>query len=240
MVRLLGGFMKNHTIFTDHDQNQDEQRFNPKLQQPKKPYSQDEYREIIKEAYKEGVRDGTQNGQPEDEKNLPVKYYHEERQAQLRSPPEDSERKKESKQRYDAIVARQDIEILRAKTVFPFTLFPDTLIIDTTKITVVRKQFFATEHITTIPLKDLADAQVQTALFLASLTVDYMPQSKSPGMIKPVTDEICCLRRTDAIRAKNILKGALVAKAEDIDIAKLTPEEVVNVVERFGRSEGVE
>ena len=66
-----------------------------------------------------------------------------------------------------------------------------------------------------------------------------MPQANSPGMNQTVEVKVASLWRKDAIRAKNILKGVMVAKAENIDIAKLSPEEVVTVIEQFGHSEGV-
>jgi ribosomal protein L4 len=66
-----------------------------------------------------------------------------------------------------------------------------------------------------------------------------MPQSTSPGMLEPVNVRIPNLRREDAIKAKNILKGVLVAKAEEIDIAKLSPQEIEEVLHKFGESVGV-
>jgi hypothetical protein len=80
---------------------------------------------------------------------------------------------------------------------------------------------------------------MQTALFLGSLIIKYMPQSNTPGMNEAVELRIANLKRKDAVRAKNILKGALVAKAEEIDIAKLPPVEIVKVIEKFGANEGV-
>ena len=128
---------------------------------------------------------------------------------------------------------------MRAQSVFPFTLFPDTIIIDTTKISISKKQLFATEFISTIPLKDLGDVTVQTVLFLGTISIKYMPQSSSPGMNEPIDVKIANLKRADAIKVKNILKGALVAKAEEIDIARLSPEEVEEVLHKFGESDGV-
>jgi hypothetical protein len=145
----------------------------------------------------------------------------------------------ENRQRFKSITARQDIELLRAKTVFPFTFFTSTIVIDTTKVTLATKQMFATEHVTTIPLKDLSDATIQTVAFLGTLMIRYMPQSNTPGMNEPINVEIPNLKREDAILAKNILKGALVAKAEEIDIAKLSPKEIAEVLHKFGQSEGV-
>ena len=145
----------------------------------------------------------------------------------------------ENKRRFRSITARQDIELLRAQTVFPFTFFTSTLVIDTTKVTLATKQMLATEYVTTIPLKDLSDVTVQTVAFLGTVMIRYMPQSNTPGMNEPVNVCIPNLRREAAILAKNILKGALVAKAEEIDIAKLSPKEIAEVLYKFGQSEGV-
>jgi hypothetical protein len=248
--------MKATTIFAD--QNEDEK---PKdKRDPKLVLSHDAYRKLVKEAYKEGFKDAlqenaenhntpAQDGALSEQKKQAKKEYRNRNltpdqkdgveEGEKEAVKEGAKRREETKQKLEAIAERHDVELLRATTVFPFTLFPDTIIIDTTKITIIRKQMFATEHITTIPLKDIADAQVQTALFLGTLTVAYMPQSTSPGMLKPVEDHITSLRRQDAIRAKNIIKGVLVAHSEGIDISHLEPEELVNVIEKFGTSVGV-
>src|SRR6266568_1273100 len=198
--------------------------------------SRDEYRQIIKDAYHEGREDARKEHAKKEEKesDKAIKLKGKEEAVRLHAKEQE-----ENKQRFKTITARQDIEILRAKSVFPFTLFPDTLVIDTTKVTIARKQLFATEYIATIPLKDLSDVNIQTVLFLGTLMIRYMPQSNTPGMNEPVNIRIPNLHRSDAIRAKNILKGALVAKAEEIDIAKLSPDEVVDVLEKFGSNEGV-
>ncbi|MBA3724654.1 MAG: hypothetical protein H0W89_07280 [Candidatus Levybacteria bacterium] len=256
--------MKSTVIFADKNQHEEEEKDVP-LSRPqnasKMTLSRDEYREVIKEAYKEGANDAMKQDKkdpslsPAQEEGLSEREHGENKEYRNRNLTADqkegvkegekeaakveAQKREETKQKLQAIAERHDIEILRAKTVFPFSIFPDTLIIDTTKMTIIRKQMFATEHITTIPIKDVADATVQTALFLATLTVSYMPQASNPMMIKPIEDHITCLKREDAIRAKNIIKGILVAHAEDIDIAKLTPEEIINVIEKFGGSQGV-
>jgi hypothetical protein len=222
--------------------------------------SSEEYKDAIKEAYKEGAKDALTENTPQHrtpaqkdglskdeqkinkeqrEKDLTLQQKEGVQEGEKEAAKMEAQKREETKQKLQAIAERHDIELLRAKTVFPFSFFPDTIIIDTTKLTIIRKQMFATEHITTIPLKDIADAIVQTALFLGTLIVAYMPQASSPGMLKPVEDHITSLRREDAIRAKNIIKGILVANAEGIDIAKLEPDEIMNVIAKFGGSEGV-
>lgn len=205
-------------IFTEADKS--DYKPAPTITMPR-----DEYKKRLKIAYMEGQREITNTSMQElrqEGKEEAIKTH--------------TKEKEENRQRVQSIIARNDIEIMHAYSVFPFTFFTDTLIIDTTKMSISKKQFFATEFITTIPLKDLSDVNVQTFLFLATLNILYMPQSASPGMNSPIEVKIPNLPRSDAIKAKNILKGVLVAKAEEIDIAKLPPEEVVEVLNTFGQS----
>ncbi len=199
--------------------------------------SRDEYRELLQTAYQEGQKDALK----EKRKKGSSKKSHADIQQEGKEEAikANAKEKETNRQRFETIVARQDIELLRADSVFPFTIFTDTIIIDTTKISISKKQLFATEYITTIPFKDLSDVNLQTYLFLGTVTLKYMPQSASPGMNNPVIVKIPNLKRKDAVKAKNILKGALVAKAEEIDIAKLSPKEIEEVLHKFGQSEGV-
>ena len=220
--------VKNTVIFSDTDRSEKTQLHS--LKHDVIEISRIEYKQIIKDAYQEGREDAFK------EKN---DFKTVEQKGKDEAIKQHAKKKEENRQRLESIVARQDIELLHAESVFPFTFFTDTLIIDTTKISIAKKQLFATEYITTIPFKDLSDVNLQTYLFLGTLTLKYMPQSTSPGMNNPVTVKIPNLTRRDAIRAKNILKGALVAKAEEIDIARLSPQEIEEVLHKFGQSEGV-
>ncbi|HVA96852.1 MAG TPA: hypothetical protein VND99_04305 [Candidatus Acidoferrales bacterium] len=192
-----------------------------------------EYRKIIEAAYREGRKDERRELEKKVNKNRDKGIRQKGKEEAIQIHAKETE---ENRQRVQTITARHDIEMLHVQSVFPFTIFTDTLSIDTTKVSIAKKQLFATEYITTIPLKDLSDVNVQTFLFLATITIRYMPQSASPGMNNPIVVKIPNLTRTDALQAKNILKGVLVAKAEDIDIAKLPPEEVVEVLQKFGQS----
>ncbi|MGH7203856.1 MAG: hypothetical protein ACREHC_05425 [Candidatus Levyibacteriota bacterium] len=207
--------------------------------------SRGEYREMVKEAYKEGFKEALNEKKDTEPLSRPApgrtKSIAKEDaiKAEQEAAQSESKKKEENKKRLEDLKARQDIELLRTKTVFPFNFFPDTLVIDTTKVTVVRKMLFATESVMTAPLKDISDVTLQTALFLGSITISYMPHTEVPGMTKPEDITITALSREHAIRAKNILKGIVVAKAEEIDIAKLSPDEVKTVIEKFGESENV-
>jgi hypothetical protein len=199
--------------------------------------SRDEYRQIIQAAYQEGRMDALKERKEKEPKKSKKKELQQKgKEEAIRIHAKEQEA---NKQRLQTITARHEIEMLRTHSVFPFTVFTDTLIIDTTKVSIAKKQLVATEFITTIPLKDISDVTVQTVMFLATLTISYMPQATSSGGNKSIDAVIANLPRSDAINAKNILKGVLVAKAEDINIADLSPQDVADVLQKFGRSKGV-
>lgn len=200
----------------------------------------DEYYRSLKSAYDEGRNDLLKEQNDKEDKNKLQKQWRQEVQKKGRQEAIQTQAKEEeaNRQRLKAITARHDIELMRTKSIFPFTIFTDTLIIDTTKVTIAKKQLFGTEYITTIPLKDIADVVVQTVMFLAAVTISYMPQAESGGN-KSVDAQIDNLPRKEAIKVKNILKGVLVAKAEEINIANLSPKELAEILQKFGKSKGI-
>lgn len=227
--------MKSSVVFQDKSRQvgQDSDSYEDQVVTiPKK-----EFQSRLKRAYEKGEKEASinQKNTTSDKNNIKEK----EQEGIDEAIKENAKERAENRQRFKIITERQDIELFRADSVFPFTLFTDTIIIDTTKISISKKQMFATEYISTIPLKDLSDINVQTFLFLGTVYIKYMPQSESPGMNEPVTIHIQNIRRGAAIKVKNILKGVLVAKAEEIDISTLSPDEIKEVLHKFGETEGV-
>ena len=237
---------KSAVIFSDKDIA--EEKHKPSTHTDLISVSREEYRQIIKDAYHEGREDALKEKEPQKKKEKKATKENNQEDEGLKKVAqkgreeaikEHAKTQEENIQRFRTITARQDIELLRADSVFPFTLFTDTIVIDTTKVTISKRQLFATEYVTTIPLKDLSDVNVQTYLFLGTVEIQYMPHTDSPGTTGPIRVTIPNLKREDAVKAKNILKGALVAKAEEIDIAALSPKEIKEVIHQFGESEGV-
>jgi len=62
-------------------------------------------------------------------------------------------------------------QVFKVQTVFPFILFPDELIVEETKVTIIKRYFFASEEIHTIPIKDIVDVIVSCSLFFASIYI---------------------------------------------------------------------
>jgi hypothetical protein len=160
-----------------------------------------------------------------------------EREGEKAGVKEEAKLATQTQHKLESVMNRREKILLKCKTLFPFDLFPSTLLIDTLKISIVRKSFFATEHVTTIPLKDLADVFVQTALVIASLSIEYRPQSTNMSFeLRSSKITIYNLRRADALKAKDILKGVLIAREEDIDTTKLNVDKAAESIEKLGNS----
>ncbi len=148
---------------------------------------------------------------------------------------EDTKVQETARVKLQELASRNDVILMKVRTLFPFDFFPDTLIIDMTKVNILSKHFWATETITNLNLKDIIDVSVETAWFMGNLVITYVPNvDGAVGMVNPSTHKISLLKCKDALRAQRILKGILVARREGIEISKCTPEELMNVVERFG------
>src|ERR1700722_3691411 len=173
---------KSAVVFQDKPKRK--RNVNTEPQEDNITLSIDKYRERLHEAYLDGKKEAEVEKQDSSSQNSHNNALEEGKEEAIK---EHAKEREENKQRFKTISERQNIELLRVESVFPFTLFPDTLIIDTTKISISKKQLFATEYITTIPLKDLGDVNVQTVLFLGTLYIKYMPQANSPGMNEAVT-----------------------------------------------------
>lgn len=150
----------------------------------------------------------------------------------LPKPVRRTDQKPEGKQTEAQVhqMARKSSQILfRTKTVFPFDLFPDTLTINCNKIDVVNAQFFASTQTTSIPLHDIANVEVQTAPFFATLRIINIRYPMNPVVLS-------YLKKKEAIKAKNIIDGLLVAVSQGTDVASIEPTKLLKQIEKTGKS----
>ncbi len=96
---------------------------------------------------------------------------------------------------------------LKISTVFPFVLFPDDLIIDEDKVTIVRRTFFASEEIHTIPIKDIMDVIVSHNIFFATVYIKRAFQSD--------LYQLNYLKKDEAMRARLLILDLVSRLAND-------------------------
>lgn len=119
------------------------------------------------------------------------------------------------------------------KTVFPFDIYPDRIIIDENKVDIIYGLFAYSSHVFSIPLKNISGARSTTTLFFGDLDIDITGFETNPDTIKH-------LKKKDAVRLRRIINGLVITFKEGIDISKLPLEEAKKQIEEIGRARAVQ
>jgi hypothetical protein len=133
----------------------------------------------------------------------------------------------EEVKKLDELVTKSHRILFRCKTVFPFDLFPDELIIDENKIDIIHKTFFYTEAIYSVVMKNVHGATVQTGILFSSLDIEVIGFENDPPPLK-------FLWAADATKARRIITGLTTAIKEGIDLSKIPAEDLTKKVEEIG------
>lgn len=126
-------------------------------------------------------------------------------------------------------MVKESSEVLAsARTVFPMTLFPDSIIVDRSKITIVKRDFFWTSRVISIQIEDILNVESGVGPFFGSLNVASRVMSTVDHF------RIDYFWRSDAIFLKHLIQGYVIAKHNKIDTNQLTREEVVETLTELG------
>ncbi len=118
-----------------------------------------------------------------------------------------------------------------AKTVIlPNNLFPDSVVVDRTKVTIVKRSFFWTSSVISIRIEDVLNVTCGTGPFFGSLTLS--------NRIMNSTDhyEINYFWRKDATYLKQIIQGYMIAQHNHIQVAQLEKDELIETLLELGGS----
>jgi len=115
------------------------------------------------------------------------------------------------------------------KSTFPFTLFPDEIIVDETKVSIHTHYFFATKQVRSVEFKDIFNVTIQQGVVFANMTIADRFFSQEP-INTPY------LKKNDAIKARRLIQGLILASKEGIKIHDLPYDELMQKLERIGKS----
>jgi len=132
-------------------------------------------------------------------------------------------------QKLNAIHNKATTVLMTCRTLFPFDLFPNTLIIDYNKVDIIYRSFFRTSRTVSIPISRLNHVSVSSTFFLSTLEIDVRGFEHRPSPLS-------YLRTADAHRAKDLLFGLMSAYAGKIDLTQLPLKESMEKLIDIGRS----
>lgn len=128
------------------------------------------------------------------------------------------------------LIVKQSKEILAsANTVFSITIFPDTVLIDRTKVTIIKRNFFWSEEIISIRIQDVLNVSSFVGPIFGSLTIASRVMSTVDHF------QINYFWRNDALHLKHIIQGYVIAQHSKIDTTHLGVDELVGVLNELGR-----
>lgn len=117
----------------------------------------------------------------------------------------------------------------KIKAVFPFNFFPDEIIIDETKVSVYHRIFFFSKQIVSVDYKDILNVILDHSLFFATLELVGRFFAEQPISVK-------YLKKKDAILARRVIQGMIIAKKEGIDVSAINIGQLLDKVERVGQT----
>lgn len=131
-----------------------------------------------------------------------------------------AELKKRVKQSHEVLAA--------ARTVFPITLFPHDIIMDRTKITIIKRDFFWSSRVISVQIHDILNVSANIGPIFGSLTISSRVMNSVDHF------EVNFLWRGDAIHIKQMIQGYVIAKHSKIDTDHLSREEIVDMLRDLG------
>ncbi len=143
-------------------------------------------------------------------------------------PFESIQKTKAQEELVQAIGDAHDI-LVRAKTVFPLTLFPDTLTVDRTKLTITHRDFFKSAEVLSIQIEDILNVTATVGPVFGS--VKLSTRFFDPD--KPYT--VDHFWRADALKVKRIMQGYMIARQKEVDCSALSTSELARLLDELGK-----
>lgn len=121
-----------------------------------------------------------------------------------------------------------------ARTVLlPNNIFPDSVILDRTKLTIIRRSFFWTSEVISFRVEDILNVNCGIGPFFGSITVSTRVMNSTDHY------EIDYFWRKDAIQLKELIQGYMIALHNNIDTAHLSTENLRETLLELGRNTSI-
>ncbi|OGH11337.1 MAG: hypothetical protein A3B38_00730 [Candidatus Levybacteria bacterium RIFCSPLOWO2_01_FULL_36_13] len=144
---------------------------------------------------------------------------------------EAAKREEKSKQKMDELIKSSQKPLYKLSTIFPLDLFPDKLIIEFDHVNIYFHEFFSTGQVRSVPIQNIGEVIIETSpLFTTLKIIEGMIGAGVELDLKPV-------RRSEAIKAKRIIMGLMIADKEKVDLSDLDSADVARKVEELGKAQ---
>lgn len=117
-----------------------------------------------------------------------------------------------------------------ARTVpLPWNLFPDSVIVDRSKITIIKQNFFWSSETITVRAEDILNVTSTLGPIFGSIVISTRIMNSTDHF------EIDSFWRKDAIYMKQIIQGYMIAIHSKIDTATMERQKLIDTLLKLGR-----
>lgn len=149
-------------------------------------------------------------------------------EAEQESVKESLKEETTSNEKFDKLVEQSSTQLIKISAFWPFDFFPNQIVVDINKIDIVFKEFFYSERVHTILIKNVIDVMVDYSLFFAS--IEIVVEGFQENLVN-----IHYLKKKEAIKVKRIISGLVVANKQGIDLAKIDIKDLAEKLEEIGK-----
>lgn len=147
-----------------------------------------------------------------------------------RTHEEDSKKQKELAEadKLKSMVKRSHQVLASVRTVLFMTIFPDSIVVDRSKISIIKRNFFWNTNVISFQIEDVLNVSCSTGPLFGSLTIASRVMSTVDHF------NVNYLWRNDAVFMKHLIQGHIIAKNNKLDTDKLTRKELVEMLCELG------
>lgn len=127
------------------------------------------------------------------------------------------------------IVTRSREVLISGVTVFPPKLFQDSIIVDRTKVTIIKRSFLWSADVISIRIEDILNVSTSVGPIFGSLNISSRVMNSTDHF------QIGAFFRGTAIDIKHIIQGYMIARNNNIDTDHLTVKELTDTLSELGR-----
>lgn len=145
---------------------------------------------------------------------------------QTRRPPKTAETEYK---KLENLTSETEFVLHEVSAAFPFQLFPDKIVIDKSKITIVRNGLFY-KRIIPIPIQDTLTVKMTRGILFAAIDFEIKGYETNPSSVTH-------LWGGEAFTALIYMLGLIQAFKNGIDLSKIPNEKILEKLEEIGRLE---
>ena len=125
------------------------------------------------------------------------------------------------------LVGKSSTILARIRNIIP--IFTDEIIIDASKVTIINRPFFFSEHIQAISIKNINDIFIETVPFLATISI------MDVGLPKSHMIHVKWFWKKDAEKARRLITGLMETSKENVDLINLDGENLKEKLSELGK-----